>query len=107
MDEYEKTLNFKFEDEPEYGSQQFNCTSYEDRLKQISNTKFKAEYYQSEDKFDDYIKQFEAQQEQLNQELGASVDYEETETDPYLASAIEFMYYEDTEEDFNTMDRKQ
>ena len=27
-------------------------------------------------------------------------------TDPYLASAIEFMYSEDTEEDFNTMDRE-
>jgi hypothetical protein len=27
--------------------------------------------------------------------------------DPYLASAIEFMYSEDTEEDFNTMDKKQ
>ena len=29
----------------------------------------------------------------------------EIEADPYLASAIEFMYSEDTQEDFNTMDR--
>lgn len=31
----------------------------------------------------------------------------EGEPDPYLASAIEFMYSEDTEEDFNTMGRQQ
>ena len=31
------------------------------------------------------------------------VDYE---NDPYFASAIEFMYSEDTEDDFNTMDIK-
>lgn len=29
------------------------------------------------------------------------------ESDPYLASAIEFMYSEDTEDDFNTLGRKQ
>jgi len=29
------------------------------------------------------------------------------ESDPYLASAIEFMYSEDTEEDFNTLGRQQ
>ena len=44
IDEYEETINFKFEDEPDYGNQAFNCTSYEDRLRQISNSKFKSEY---------------------------------------------------------------
>lgn len=29
------------------------------------------------------------------------------ETDPYLASALEFMYSEDTEDDFNEMDQEQ
>ena len=29
------------------------------------------------------------------------------ENDPYFASAIEFMYSEDTEDDFGTMDIKQ
>lgn len=29
------------------------------------------------------------------------------ETDPYLASAIEFMYSEDTDDDFNTLGRQQ
>ena len=28
------------------------------------------------------------------------------DSDPYLASAIEFMYSEDTEDDFNTLGRK-
>ena len=32
------------------------------------------------------------------------VDYE---NDPYFASAIEFMYSEDTEDDFGTMDAQQ
>lgn len=30
---------------------------------------------------------------------------ENAESDPYLASAIEFMYSEDTEDDFNTLGR--
>ena len=29
------------------------------------------------------------------------------DSDPYLASAFEFMYSEDTEDDFNTLGRKQ
>ena len=29
------------------------------------------------------------------------------ETDPYLASALEFMYSEDTEDDVNEMDQEQ
>jgi hypothetical protein len=32
---------------------------------------------------------------------------ENVESDPYLASALEFMYSEDTEEDFNTLGRQQ
>ena len=121
MDEYEETINFKLEDEeeePEYGNKQFNCTSYEDRLKQISNSKFKSDYHHrtqktspvrstSHDKFDTYIKQFEQQQAELNREENDDISEYENETDPYLASAIEFMYSEDTEEDFNTMGRQQ
>ena len=33
-------------------------------------------------------------------------EFEYEEPDPYLATAIEFMYSEDTDEDFNTMDKK-
>ena len=58
----------------------------------------------AEDQFETYIKQFEQEQQELNEEL----EYDDVPIyeDPYLASAIEFMYSEDTEEDFNTMDRK-
>mgnify|MGYP000862487975 CR=1 FL=1 len=37
------------------------------------------------------------------EEIDLPFDYDND--DPYLQSAIEFMYSEDTEDDFNTMDR--
>ena len=45
----------------------------------------------------------EAQEQEDDEELPL-MDYE---NDPYLASALEFMYSEDTEEDFGTMGRQQ
>lgn len=54
----------------------------------------------------------------LNQDIGEDLDQDELEekmeaplvdyeNDPYFASAIEFMYSEDTEDDFGTMDAQQ
>lgn len=45
--------------------------------------------------------EYDEQEEKMEAPL---VDYE---NDPYFASAIEFMYSEDTEDDFGTMDIKQ
>lgn len=76
----------------------------------------------------EYFKEYQKQQEELNNELVegaeepievtfklteeqnaqevADVPFDYLEDDPYLATALEFMYSEDTEQDFNSMDRK-
>jgi hypothetical protein len=85
------------------------------------------------EEIDEYLKYQEAyrrEQEAINENLGANAEpamsqvvsmpefykvkeerqmqmsLPNAETDPYLASAIEFMYSEDTEDDFNTLGRK-
>ena len=42
-------------------------------------------------------------QDENEKDIDLPFDY--SNDDPYLQSAIEFMYSEDTEDDFNTMDR--
>ena len=49
---------------------------------------------------------FKLTEEQNPTEDVADVPFDYLEDDPYLATAIEFMYSEDTEQDFNSMDRK-
>lgn len=47
----------------------------------------------------------DAEYDEQEEKMEAPAD--DYENDPYFASAIEFMYSEDTEDDFGTLDLKQ